>query len=120
MRSMSFATVRRLAADLPGVESGTTHGSPALKIDGKLLTCLAIHKSAEPDTLAARIGFDARAQLIAAEPDIYYLTDHYVDYPVVLVRLSQIHPGALRDLLQMSWQFVAGRTKKRARARRRP
>ena len=43
---------------------------------------------------------------MAAAPDIYYLTDHYVNYPVVLVRLSRIHPDALRDLLGIAWHFV--------------
>jgi len=49
-------------------------------------------------------------ELMAAAPDIYYLTDHYVNYPVVLVRLSRIHPDALRDLLGIAWHFV--KTKK--------
>ena len=63
---------------------------PYLKAHGKMLACPAIHKSAEPDTLAVRIPFDLRADLIASDPDSYYLTDHYVNYPVVLVRLSRI------------------------------
>ena len=47
---------------------------------------------------------------MAASPDVYYLTDHYVNYPVVLVRLSRIHPDALRDLLGMAWRFVTAKT----------
>src|SRR5262249_19569942 len=102
----TFDIVRRLGLALPHVEERTTYGSPALKIHGSLMTCLAIHKSAEPNTLAVRIDFDQRAELMAAEPQTYYLTDHYVNYPVVLVRLSSIHPDALRDLLGMSLRFV--------------
>lgn len=105
-----FDTVRKIAAALPDVEEGTTYGSPAFKARGKLLACLAIHKSAEPDTLVVCVGFDRRADLIAADPDTYYLTDHYVNYPVVLVRLSPIHPDTLRDLLEASWRFVTGKT----------
>ena len=107
---ISFDTVRRIALGLPDVEESTTYGSPSLKVRGKLLTCLAVHKSAEPDTLAVRIDFDRRAELIAAAPDVYYLTDHYVNYPVVLVRLSRIHADALRDLLSMAWRFVTTKT----------
>jgi hypothetical protein len=91
------------------------HGSPALKVRGKLLACLAVHKSAEPDSLAVRIDFGRRTELLATAPDVYYLTDHYVNYPVVLVRLSRIHLDALRDLLGMAWQFVI--TKKPAAKR---
>jgi hypothetical protein len=108
---ITFETVRKIGLVLPGVEAGTMYGSPALKIRGRLLTCIAIHKSAEPDSLAVRIDFDRRAELMDAAPDTYYLTDHYVNYPVVLVRLSRIRMDALRDLLTMSWRFVTAETR---------
>ena len=104
---ISFDTVRRMAVALPEVEEGTMHGSPAFRVRGKLLACAAIHKSAEPDTLAVRIPFDLRADLMASDPDSYYLTDHYVNYPVVLVRLSRIRVEALCEVLGASWRFVS-------------
>ena len=85
------------------------HGSLAFKLRGKLLACAAIHKSAEPDTLAVRIPFDLRAGLMAPDPDSYYLTEHYVNYPVVLVRLWRIGMEKLRELLGASWQFVSSK-----------
>jgi hypothetical protein len=93
-------------------------GSPSLKVRGKLLTCLAINKSAEPDSLAVRIDFDQRADLLAIAPDVYYVTDHYLNYPMVLVRLSRIHPDALEDLMGMAWRFVTAKTPSRKRAAR--
>jgi hypothetical protein len=115
-RAITFDTVRKIGLALPDVEEGTAYGTPALKIRGELLTCMAINKSAEPGSLALRIDFDRRDELVAADPETYYLTDHYVDYPVVLVRLSRIHPDALRDLLGAAWRFVSAQP----RARRRP
>lgn len=115
----AFDTVRKIALGLSGVEEGTTYGSPAFKFRGKLLACLAIHKSAEPDTLAISVDFEQRAALLAEDPDVYYLTDHYVNYPVVLVRLSRINPDALRDLLGMAWRF-ATRAARKKRAYRPP
>lgn len=106
-KKISFETVRELGLALPGVEEGTTYGTLALKVHGKMFACLASHPSAEPGTLAVRVDFGQRDELIAAEPDIYYLKDHYVNYPVVLVRLSRIHPDALRDLLLIGWRFVS-------------
>jgi hypothetical protein len=103
---IDFDTVRRLARGLSDVEESTTYGAPSLKVRGKLLTCIAVHRSAEPDSLAVRIDFDRRAELMAAAPDVYYLTDHYANYPVVLVRLSRIRADALQDLLGMAWHFV--------------
>jgi hypothetical protein len=48
---------------------------------------------------------------MTAAPDVYYVTDHYVNYPTVLVRLSQIHRDALRDLLGMARLFVLSKSK---------
>lgn len=108
---IDFDTVRKIALALPDVDESTIYGSPALKVRGKLLACIPVHKSAERDSLAVRIHFEQRAELLAAAPNVYYLTDHYVNYPVVLVRLSHIHIDALRDLLDMSWRFVSAKAR---------
>jgi hypothetical protein len=115
-KTTGFDIVRRMGLALPGVEEGTTWGAPCLRVNGRMFTCIPTHRSAEPDSLAVRIDFRERDELIAAEPETYYLKDHYVSYPCVLVRLSRIHPDALRDLLAASWQFVASKTTRRGRA----
>jgi hypothetical protein len=53
-----------------------------------------------------RVDFAQRDELIATEPDVYYVKPHYEDYACVLVRLKKVHPDATRDLLAMAWQFV--------------
>jgi hypothetical protein len=102
--TIDFDTVRKLARELGDVEE--THGAPSLKVRGKLLAWIPVNKSAEPRSLAVRMDFDQRAEFIAAAPDVYYVTDHYVNYPTMLVRLTRIHPDALKDLLGMAWSFV--------------
>jgi hypothetical protein len=97
-KKIDFNTVREIARALADVEEGTMHGSPSLKVRGKLLACLPMNKQAEPDSLAVRIDFDQRAALLAEAPDVYYVTDHYVPHPMVLVRMSRISRDALRDL----------------------
>ena len=91
--TIDFDTVRKIGLMLPGVEESTAYGQPALKIRGKLLACLPAHRSAEPGSLAVRVDFADRAELLAEAPDVYYLTDHYVDYNAVLVRLARVNPG---------------------------
>ncbi len=120
-KSLSFDDVCEIARALPGIEeSGSTgRGASSLKIHGKLLACPARHKSAEPDSLVVKIGIDERAKLIAEDPAVYYVTDHYVNYPSVLVRLSRIHRDALRDLVGMAAQFVSRTTKGKKRNIRR-
>jgi hypothetical protein len=115
-RTLGFDTVREVGLSLPRVEVGTAYGSPALKVDGKMFACIVIHRSAEPNSLAIRMEFDKREELIAADPRTYYLTEHYVDYPVVLVRLDRVNRDALHDLLQVGWRFA---TKKKTRAGKR-
>src|SRR6266446_10179255 len=104
--TINFDTVRKIGLALPGVEESTTYGSPALKVHGKLLACIAVNRSAEPGSLMVRVDFDDRAELLAADPDVYYVTDHYVPYNAVLVRLSRVNPDVLRDLIGMAYKFV--------------
>jgi len=111
----AFARVRRMGLALPDVEPGTAYGSPALKVRGRMFACMAIHRSAEPGSLVIRVDFDERDELIAADPSTYYLTDHYVNYPSVLVRLARVRDDVLRDLLRMAWQFESARGQRRAR-----
>ncbi len=112
-KKVTFETVREIALEFPGVEAATAYGAEAVKVHGKLLACVPSHKSAEPDSLMLRVDFEARAELIAAAPEVYYVTDHYVDYPSVLVRLPRVDSGALRDLLGMAYRFVASRPKRK-------
>jgi hypothetical protein len=106
-QAITFDTVREVGLTLPGVEESTSYGMPALKVGGKMFACMAAHRSAEPGSLVVRITFEQRDELIEAEPTIYYITDHYVNYPAMLVRLSRIHSDALHDLSRMAWQFVS-------------
>jgi hypothetical protein len=108
---ITFDTVKKLGLALPGVEESTTFRGPCLKVNGQLITCPAINKSAEPNSIMVRIPIDQRAGMIAEAPETYYVTEHYVSYPCVLVRLSQIQPDALKDLLRTSWQFVSAKKK---------
>jgi hypothetical protein len=116
---INFDTVRKIGLALPGVEESTAYGSPALKVHGELLACVPANRSAEPGSLAVRLGSDDRAELLAAAPDVYYVTDHYLNYNAVLVRLSRVTPDILRDLLGMAHKFVTAETARRSPSRNR-
>jgi hypothetical protein len=114
----AFAPVQAAARNLAEVERTTMYGSPALKLRGRLLACMATNKAAEPDTLVISVGFDVRDELIAAEPAVYYSKDHYQAYPVVLVRLARIAPDALESLVHEAWHFVSTERPRARRSRR--
>jgi hypothetical protein len=112
---ITFETVRKIASELPGVEESTSYGSPSFKIRGRLVAAMAVNKSAEPNSLGLSIDVDQRDALISEAPDTYYTTDHYANHPFVLVRLSRVSPGALRDLLHAAWKFVSAKSVAKAR-----
>jgi len=116
-RPTTFDAVRAIGRTLPDVEESTMYRAPALKIRGKLLACMASHKSAEPNTLVVRLAFEDRDALIADDPQTYYLKPHYEGYPSVLVRLPLISHEALRDLLQSAWRAVHRESDGRAHRR---
>ncbi len=92
---------------MPNVEATTRYdGAPVLKAHGVFMAGLAMHASAEPDTLVVRAEFEEREGLLEDAPDAYYITDYYRRYPVVLVRLSLLNRDVLRELLTGSWRLT--------------
>ena len=87
-RASRFKLVESIGRTLPDVEVTTTWGQPALKVRGKMFVCIASNKSAEPDTLVVMMDFADRDALLEDDPETYYLKEHYVGYPCVLVRLG--------------------------------
>jgi len=99
----AFEVVRAVGLALPGVEAATRYdGSPRLKVAGMFMAGLATHPSAEPNTLVVRADLDERESLVEDAPEIYYLTDYYRKYPLVLARLAHMNRDALHDLLSVS------------------
>ena len=115
----SFKTVESIARTLPDVEVTATWGQPALKVRGKMFACIASHKSAEPNTLVVMMDFADRDALVEDDPGTYYLKEHYLNYPCVLVRLSRVRADALRDLVAGAHRFVSGTLRRKATGRRR-
>jgi hypothetical protein len=101
-KGMSYAVVRKLAFSLPDVEEGTSYGTPALKVRGKLMVRLR----EDGETIVVIVDFPMREALMQAEPETFFITDHYLNYPTVLVRLATIRSKRLREALGHSWRFV--------------
>jgi hypothetical protein len=112
--AVTFEEVRRIALSLQNVEEGTSYRTPAFKIGGKLIARLR----EDGDSLVVGTTFQEREEMMAAEPDTYYITDHYLKYPWVLVSLARVHPDALRDLLKRALR-LASMTKPSASTRKR-
>ncbi len=97
----------RLAEELPDVEESRSYGTPALKTKGKLIARL---RSEAEGGLALRCDFVERNLLLQADPDAFYVTDHYQDYPMVLINLACVRWDAMPGLLEAAWRMVATKT----------
>ncbi len=105
-RAFTFEDVASIGSGLEGVERTLAWGQPALKVRGKMFVCMAAHRSAEPGSLVVMMDRADRDALIADAPETYYLKEHYVDHPCVLVRLSRVRQDALRDVVVGAYRFV--------------
>lgn len=112
--AITFEGVRRIALALDGVAESRSYGTPAFKLGGKLIARLRD----DSETLVVGTTFEEREELMAAEPQTHFITDHYLKYPWVLVRLSRANPDALRDLLRRACRLAS--TAKPSSTGRRP
>ena len=101
--SLTYDDVCKIALDLPGVEEGTSYGTAALKVKGRLFVRL----KENGETIVLRTDEVERSYLMQSHPKIFYITDHYRDYPWVLVRLGAVRRPMLKELLEGAWQRVA-------------
>lgn len=102
-KGVTFAQVTAAALALPEVAESTSYGTPAFKVRGKLMLRLR----EDNETLVIRTSWDNRERLMAVEPGIYFLTDHYRAYPWVLARLSSLSAKALPALVESAWRQAA-------------
>lgn len=54
-------------------------------------------------------GFPVREALMQEDPETFFITDHYLNYPSILVRLSTVRPERLRQILTHAWRRVAAK-----------
>jgi len=103
---MTFDDVRRIALTWPEVEDGTSYGTAALKVRKKMLARL---KEDGDSLVMPGIPRDERDMLIERQPGTFYFTDHYGDYPMVLIRLSRATRATVEPLLRRHWRTLASK-----------
>jgi hypothetical protein len=102
----SWEDVIEIGTRLPGVELGTSYGTPALRVRGKGMCRLRTN----PDALVLRVSdMGEREALLQSQPDVFFSTPHYDGYPYVLVRLTAVDPVELEELLEEAWRVRAAK-----------
>jgi hypothetical protein len=98
--------VVELGTRLPGVEVGTSFGTPALKVRKKGMCRLRTN----PDALVVRVtDLGEREMLLRSEPDVFFTTPHYDGWPYILVRLDAIELDELGELVEDAWRVFAAK-----------
>lgn len=102
---------------LPGVTEGRSYGLPSFLLNGRFLGRFRDRDTVLVLQLAT---IDDRDFLMQIEPHAFFFTEHYRDYPAVLVRLAEAPGELLATVMKDSWEHVATLPPRRARTRRRP
>ena len=92
-----------LSLGLPGAEETISTGQPTLKAHGKLWVWWSPHE----DAPVFKVPFEEREFLVDAEPDTFFFTAHYKDYPMVLVRPEKLDLGWAKANLIRIWRDQA-------------
>jgi hypothetical protein len=99
-----YERVRAIALALPGVEESNSYGTPSLKVKGKIMSRL---RTEAEGALALRCDFLDRQILMQSAPRTFFVTDHYLNYPMVLIRLNRVRKRELPDLIERAWRMIA-------------
>jgi hypothetical protein len=105
------ATVSRLAGGLPGVEEGTSYGTPSWRVRGKFFARL---RDAN-EVLVVKVDKGEKQLLMEAEPEVFFETPHYHGYGYVLVRLEAIEDDELAEVIEDAWRLAAPKRLVKAR-----
>lgn len=100
---MQWRQVCALALKLPAVEESTSYGRPALKVAGKGFC----YWNNPEDIVFQLNNVDEQQFLIEANPDVYYITPHYVGWPAVRARLKALTASECKHRLEQGWRAKA-------------
>jgi hypothetical protein len=93
-----------IGSRFPGVEVTTSYGTPSLKVRKKFMCRLRT----DPDALVLRVSdMGEREALLQGQPEAFFTTPHYDGDPAVLVRLEEVDPTELAELIEEAWRIRA-------------
>ena len=114
--SISRAQGWKIALAIPGTVEVLWFRKPAVFLHDQFLT--KVHDKEEAMTLRVS-SMEMRDMMLEAEPELFYITDHYRNFPFILARLSALTPKILKEILVgRAAQLAEGKDKARPRKKR--
>lgn len=74
---------------------------PSFKLGGKFFARFRDNDEVLVVTLGS---MEDRDVLMKLDPGAFFLTDHYRDYPTVLVRLARVRRALLEEVIRDAWR----------------
>lgn len=104
LRGVRLADAQRMLLGLPGVARGRSYGLPSFLLEGRFFA-----RFRDDDTvLVLQLGTIAeRDVLMDLDPHAFFFTEHYRNYPAVLIRLADVPKPLLADVVQEAWRQVS-------------
>ena len=100
---MTPAAARKLALSFDGTYEHISQGGPEIRIGTR-----------EPDTLQLYIGsFEERDAMVEAQPELFFITDHFKSYRGLLARVSTLDAKTLRVLLKQRLRAIETKNAKK-------
>lgn len=91
--------VSKIALAFPEAYEKQSYGTPGFFTEKKLFARI----KEDGETLA--VYNDDRDEWIARDADTFYFTDHYKNYPMMLIDLKRVLKTDLQQLLTISWKL---------------
>jgi hypothetical protein len=103
-KGLTAAQFKKIALSFPEAHEKPSYGSPAIFIAKKFFTRLRAQDNSVVFIVA---DIPTRDMMLELDPKTYFITDHYKDYPSVLVRMERITPDELKLMLERRWRAIA-------------
>ena len=102
--ALTKAQLRKIALSFPEANEKLSYGKPSFFIAKKFFT----RHRAEDDSIVLIVdSIDERDMMMEADPKTFFITDHYKDYPSVLVRMERADPKTIEGMLARRWRKIA-------------
>lgn len=93
--------VTKIGLAQPGVYERLCYGTPALYVEKKFFARL------KEDNETLVLYNNDRDEWMASNPDVFFITDHYKNYPMLLIDLKAVSKNELEQLITLSWKLRA-------------
>ena len=103
-KGVTAAQLKKIALGFPEAHEKPSYGKPAFFVAKKFFTRF---RSEDNSLVMVVDGMDSRDMMLELDPKTYHITDHYKDYPSVLVRMERISVDELRIMLERRWRQIA-------------